>query len=367
MADSRNSFLFNPRKRALLIAFCVLLYTMLTYFLDTKSIALRGYDVQYKKIAIFHTLWLLWIPLSFMVIWLASKFPIRQGIAWKRIRLHLVISVLFAFFHTAVFIALINILGYLFYKGNFDFKIYIHSTWVSNFHTQILIYLFIVATDQAVDYLVKYKAEITKNLSLKNEIAIAQNQLLKMQMQPHFLFNTHHSIISLMSLNKTKEAAEMLTKLSELLRKTLDMPNKEFVTLKEELDLVKLYMDIQLIRFGDRLTVKYNIPEETLNRKVPVFIIQPLVENAIRHGIEPVSDSGNIKISSFLKHHRLLINIEDDGIGFNKRKESNGIGLNNIKERLKNHFGNNYSLAIEKNEPKGTIVEIEFPLLNQKD
>lgn len=366
-ANSKNSILLNPRKRAFLIALCVLLYTSLTYFVDTKSIALRGFEVQYKKIAIFHTLWLLWIPLSFAVIWLASKFPIREGAVWKRIRVHLLLSVLFAFFHAAIFVALINILGNFFYGTNFDFKIYIHSTWVANFHTQILIYLFIVAADQAVDYLVKYKDEIIKNISLKNEIATAQNQLLKMQMQPHFLFNTHHSIISLMSLNKIKEAAEMLTKLSDLLRKTLDMPNKEFVTLKEELDLVKLYLDIQLIRFGDRLSVKYNIPDETLNKRLPVFIIQPLVENAIRHGIEPVSDSGNIKISSFLKHQKLLINIEDDGAGFCKTNESNGIGLSNIRERLKNHFGDNYAIQIVKNEPHGTIIEIELPLLNQKN
>lgn len=367
MNYSNNSILYNSRKRALIIAACVLLYTSLTFFTDTQSIALRGHDVQYKKIAIFHSLWLLWIPLSFAVIWLASKFPIRQGNTWVRIRLHLLFSVLFAFFHALIFIALINILGYIFYDSNFDFKIYIHSTWVANFHTQIIIYLFILTADQAVDYVAKYKDEITKNVSLTSKIATAQNQLLKMQMQPHFLFNTHHSIISLMSLNKTKEAAEMLTKLSDLLRKTLDMPNKEFVTLKEELELVKLYLDIQLIRFGDRLSIKYNIPDETLNKKLPVFIIQPLVENAIRHGIEPVSDSGAIKISSFLKHQKLLINIEDDGAGYNKRNESNGIGLANIRERLKNHFGDNYSLQIEKREPRGTVIEIELPLLNQKN
>jgi LytS/YehU family sensor histidine kinase len=212
-------------------------------------------------------------------------------------------------------------------------------------------------------YLLKYREEAITNLLLKNQVATAQNQLLKMQMQPHFLFNTHHSIISLMSLNKTKEAADMLTKLSDLLRKTLDMPNKEFVTLGEEVELVKLYLDIQTIRFGDRLQIKYHIPEETNQKKVPVFIIQPLVENAIRHGIEPVSDSGCIIISSFLKQQALLLKIEDDGVGYNKNNRSNGIGISNIRERLKNHFGDNYSLIIAKREPKGTVTEIEIPLI----
>lgn len=114
----------------------------------------------------------------------------------------------------------------------------------------MIIYLLIITAYNSLQYILKYREEAIINLSLKNQVATAQI-VIKLQMQPHFLFNTHHSIISLMSLNKTKEAAEMLTKLSDLLRKTLDMPNKEFVTLKEEIDLVKLYLDIQLIRFGD--------------------------------------------------------------------------------------------------------------------
>ena len=158
----------------------------------------------------------------------------------------------------------------------------------------------------------------------------------------------------------------MLTKLSDLLRKTLDMPGKELVTLQEELELVRLYLDIQLIRFGDRLHIRYQIPEETLGKMLPVFIIQPLVENAIRHGIEPVSDSGIIIISSFLRQQQLLIKIEDDGVGFNKKQSPGGIGIQNITERLRNHFGEKFTLLIQRQEPRGTIVEIEIPVMNNK-
>lgn len=373
MTDSLTKILFPKARRIhklLFISIACVALVIITFFQDIASMNVKGQPVYYWQTFIFHSKWLLWIPFSFLAVWLAKQFPVNLKNISGGILRHIGIAVVFTVLFDIAMTALILLLVWAFSGMLFEYfspRKYIVANWVYNFHYEMIIYLLIITAYNSVRYILKYREESIINLSLKNEIATAQNQLLKMQMQPHFLFNTHHSIISLMSLNKTKEAAEMLTKLSDLLRKTLDMPNKEFVTLKEELDLVKLYMDIQLIRFGDRLTVKYNIPDETLNKKLPVFIIQPLVENAIRHGIEPVSDSGNIKISSFLKHQKLLINIEDDGAGYNKRNESNGIGLSNIRERLKNHFGENYILQIEKREPRGTVIEIELPLLNQKN
>lgn len=372
MTESITRKLFPKAKSIHKILFvtvvCVTL-VIITYFQDITSMSVKGQTVHYWQTFMFHIKWLLWIPFSFIAIRLAKKYPVDVKRFSTGIFKHIGISVLFTVLFDIAMTLLMLLLVWIFSGVLFDYfnpQKYIIANWVYNFHYEMIIYLLIITAYNSLQYILKYREEAIINLSLKNQIATAQNQLLKMQMQPHFLFNTHHSIISLMSLNKTKEAAEMLTKLSDLLRKTLDMPNKEFVTLKEEVDLVKLYLDIQLIRFGDRLTITYNLPDETLNKRVPVFIIQPLVENAIRHGIEPVSDSGNIRISSFLKHNRLLINIEDDGAGLVKRKDSNGIGLSNIRERLKNHFGENYDLQIEKKEPKGTIVEIELPLLNQK-
>lgn len=368
MAGSITKRLFpkaKPVHRVLFVSVICTGLVFITFFQDITSLSVKGQTVYYWQTFIFHLKWLLWIPFSFLAVLLAKKFPIDLKRLSRGIFRHIGIAVIFTLLFDIAMTLLVLLLVWLFSGvlfARFSPEKYIIANWVYNFHYEMIIYLLIITFYNSVQYILKYREEAIKNLSLKNQVSTAQNQLLKMQMQPHFLFNAHHSIISLMSLNKTKEAAEMLTKLSDLLRKTLDMPNKEFVTLKEELDLVKLYLDIQLVRFGDRLTVKFNVPDETLDKKVPVFIIQPLVENAIRHGIEPVSDSGNIKISSFLRYHRLLINIEDDGTGFNKKKESNGIGLNNIKERLKNHFGENFSLEIEKNEPRGTIIELEIPL-----
>lgn len=355
------------RHKLLFVTLICVAMVFITYWQDITSMSVKGQTVYYRETFLFHIKWLLWIPLTFLAIRLAKRFPLHPNKPAKSILTHAVIAVLFTILFDILLTILIIVLVQLFSGVLFDYfnpRKYIIANWVYNFHYEMLCYLLIVAIYQGTHYILKFREEAVMNLTLKNQVAMAQNQVLKMQMQPHFLFNTHHSIISLMALNKTQEAAEMLTKLSDLLRKTLDMPNKEFVTLKEELEIVKLYLDIQTIRFGDRLKIKYNIPEETLLKKLPVFIIQPLIENAIRHGIEPVSDSGCISISSFLRQHRLLINIEDDGAGYNHQNKSNGIGIANIRERLKNHFADNYSLLIEKKEPRGTIIEIELPLLN---
>lgn len=356
----------KPLHKIIFVTVACIFLVLITYVQDITSMSVKGQPVHYWETFMFHVKWLLWIPFSFMATWLAKKYPVDLKKTSRDIIRHIGISVLFTIAFDIAMTILILLLVYLFSGVLFDYfnpKKYIVANWVYNFHYEMIIYLLIVTVYNGLQYLLKYREEAVITLSLKNQVATAQNQLLKMQMQPHFLFNTHHSIISLMSLNKTKQAADMLTKLSDLLRKTLDMPNKEFVTLKEEMDLVKIYLDIQMIRFEDRLHIKYNIPEETMQKKVPVFIIQPLVENAIRHGIEPVSDAGCIIISSFLKQQALLLKIEDDGAGYNKNNKSEGIGISNIRERLKNHFGDKCSLIIAKREPKGTVSEIEIPLI----
>lgn len=356
------------RQKLLLLTIVCVALVFLTYFQDITSMSVKGQPVYYRETFIFHVKWLLWIPFTFLALWLARRYPVNLNRLGAGILRHTLLAVLFTILFDIALTVLILALVHGFSGVLFDYfnpRKYIIANWVYNFHYEMILYLLIITVYNGLQYILKYKEETLKNLALKNQVATAQNQLLKMQMQPHFLFNTHHSIISLMALNKTTEASEMLTKLSDLLRKTLDMPGKELVTLKEEMELVKLYLDIQMIRFGDRLTIHYNLPEQTLQKKVPVFIIQPLVENAIRHGIEPVSDSGQISISSFLKTNALLIKIEDDGAGYSQRKagHSNGIGLSNIRERLKHHFAGNFSLLIGQREPRGTIIEIEIPVV----
>lgn len=356
------------RQKLLLLTIVCVALVFITYFQDVTSMSVKGQPVYYRETFIFHVKWLLWIPFTFLALWLARRYPVNLNRLGAGILRHTLLAVLFTILFDIALTALILAIVQGFSGVLFDYfnpRKYIIANWVYNFHYEMILYLLIITVYNGLQYILKYKEEALKNLALKTEVATAQNQLLKMQMQPHFLFNTHHSIISLMALNKTAEASQMLTKLSDLLRKTLDMPGKELVTLKEEMELVKLYLDIQMIRFGDRLTIHYNLPEETLQKKVPVFIIQPLVENAIRHGIEPVSDSGQISISSFLKTHALLIKIEDDGAGYSSRKAgySNGIGISNIRERLKHHFGENFSLLIGQREPRGTMIEIEIPVI----
>ena len=228
-------------------------------------------------------------------------------------------------------------------------------------HLPILIYFLIVAIHQGVHSIMNFQKETLKTVELESKLVEAQNSALKMQIQPHFLFNTHHSIVSLVAKGENEIAIKMLNGLSELLRKTLELP-KNLVSVDEEITFIKLYLDIQAIRFKNRLQIGYSIDPESRRARVPAFILQPIIENAIVHGIEPFSDSGKLSVQSSIVDKRLRLVITDDGTGV-KSSFKEGIGLSNVRSRLINQFEKDFMLQLEKREPKGTIVILSLPLI----
>ena len=166
-----------------------------------------------------------------------------------------------------------------------------------------------------------------------------------------------------MAKGEKENAITMMTRLSDLLRRTLELPKKDLVTLEEELSLIRLYLDIQEVRFKDRLKISYQIDNKTYPAKIPVFILQPIIENAIVHGIEPYSDSGVLAISAGIHDNRLELRVEDDGAGIPKNFFREGIGLNNIRSRLKNYFKSDYTFVLESRQPKGTNAILNLPLI----
>jgi LytS/YehU family sensor histidine kinase len=144
------------------------------------------------------------------------------------------------------------------------------------------------------------------------------------------------------------------------LRLTLET-KADMIPLSKELDIINLFLDIQKIRFGERLIVTINVEEALNNCLVPTFLLQPIVENAIEHGIAPISDAGQLTINVYRMDNQLVLTITDDGVGYNYNENRNGIGLTNTMERLKQLYAKNYTFSIEKNTPKGTIVTIKIP------
>jgi two-component system LytT family sensor kinase len=197
---------------------------------------------------------------------------------------------------------------------------------------------------------------------LLNEARLAA---LTRQINPHFLFNTLNSIASLIRIDP-EQARTMIYRLSNILRSLLRM-RENLNTLREELQFIDDYMGIEMVRFGEKLRFVKEIDPTTVDRLVPSMVLQPLVENSIKHGLSSKVDGGMIRIRSRLEGGRLFLLVEDDGVGIPEAKLATlfeqGIGISNVNERLKVLFGNDYRMSIDSRPAHGTQIEIEFPEL----
>jgi len=194
---------------------------------------------------------------------------------------------------------------------------------------------------------------------LEAKLAQAELDALKMQLQPHFLFNTLNAISVL--VHKDPESAdEMITRLSDLLRHTLDKFGQKKVTLKDEIDFIESYLDIQKIRYKDRLIVEMDIAPDTIDFEVPALILQPVIENSIKYGVEPTSQQILISIKSYFNERNLTIEINDNGKGLDKNM-SEGTGIKNIKSRLEQMYGGSDLFSINDLPEGGVQTKIRIP------
>lgn len=226
--------------------------------------------------------------------------------------------------------------------------------------SHVPIYWIIVSVVHAMAYYRRSEERERKAVELEARLADAKLQALRMQLHPHFLFNTLNAISTL--VHKDPNAAdEMITNLSELLRATLDSSEQE-IPLRRELDFLNRYLEIQQVRFGDRLRVEREIDAAALDGLVPVLILQPLVENAVRHGIEPQAKDGVVQIQARRKNDRLLLAVRDSGNGPKEyAKERQGIGLTNTRTRLKEVYGEEARLTLNSGADGGFAAELEIP------
>jgi len=243
------------------------------------------------------------------------------------------------------------------------------NKWVSFLHMAMLrtqftvpIYLCIVCVCWVIGHFQESGERERRTLELEARLTQANLRALKMQLQPHFLFNTLNSISSLVHENP-KAADDMIGSLSQFLRTTLEVSAQNEVPLSSELEFVDRYLDIQQTRFGDRLRVDRNIHPGVVGALVPPLILQPLVENAIRYGVESREAGGTVMISASREEGVLRLEISDDGEGFSGQllRSGNGIGLSNTKARLVELYGDKHRLIITARQPAGSCVKIEIP------
>lgn len=202
--------------------------------------------------------------------------------------------------------------------------------------------------------------EKVKRLEIEKSAAETELKLLQSQMEPHFLFNTLSNVISLIDTDPEK-ARRMLESFTAFLRRSFITSRERTVTLSQELDVVRSYLDIFSMRMGDRLEYVIDVQEEIRNCRIPPLLIQPLVENAVKHGLAPSLRGGTIKVQGSRSGNSLSISVSDSGQGINERSAGSGVGLDNIGNRLRLLYGQQGSLQFEENKPCGTTVTIEIP------
>lgn len=222
-----------------------------------------------------------------------------------------------------------------------------------------LSYWLVVGAYYLKKYYDQYKARQLRNIEMQAELASVRLHVLKVQLHPHFLFNTLHNINSLI-YESPDTARRVLTLLKRFLQISIQRVNKQKVPLMDELEFTGTYLAIEKTRFSDRLTIERDIEEETLDALVPSFLLQPLVENAIKHGISKKMQPGILRITSKKHDDRLSLSVEDNGPGLNGNFNSEGVGLENIKQRLKQLYGD-ASFTMLSSELGGLKVQIEIP------
>ena len=231
----------------------------------------------------------------------------------------------------------------------------------NRFGLEILIYGFIFGVIGIMEAQIRAQHDALKSLELQRQLAAAQLRALQMQLEPHFLLNTLNAITTLVELGRQSQAAEMLGHLNVILKRTLERSSPEKVSLLQELEIVENYLAIEQVRFADRLQVDIKVDPGALHSLVPCFLLQPIVENAIRHGIANCEGAGTVEASARHEGDRLKIIVRDTGSSNGATASGNGIGLKNTRERLAYFYPDRHVLRAEPLRSGGFEVIIDVP------
>jgi len=308
--------------------------------------------------------WWVWGCLTPIILGLGRRVTGADGSWLRGLLIHLPFSLLLPAAHVAASTELrILIQPFDVWSDTRSFFDQFSSEMRSLFLFDFFVYWAVLGVGYAFDYRERYRERERDASELKAQLAQARLEALKVQLHPHFLFNTLHTISGLVRGGDRQPAVNMIAGLSELLRRALDSRDEQEVPLREELEFLELYLDIQQMRFPDRLRVRMEIEPETLDARVPNLILQPLVENAIRHGVSLAETPGTVSISAYRSGRMLHVEVSDDGPGLQagwRVEESGGIGLANTVERLKRLYGSDQRFDLRNVVGAGSGVTASF-------
>ena len=305
-----------------------------------------------------------WAVLSPLVFRFSRRFPIEfRPLNVRNLLLYFPALISFAGIHQVIHLAVLWSITPR-WRQKYPALIDCYRAYFAfGFYIDLIIALLIVIAVHTLLYYQSFRASELALSSLKAQLAQAQLRALKMQLHPHFLFNTLHSISSLV-LEDPPKANSMIARLGDFLRLTVDNSDQQLVTLKEETEFLRCYLDIEQVRFGDRLTVTFELEPQTLSAQVPHLILQPVVENAIQHAIAPRSTRGHINIEAKRLNSLLRVAISDNGPGISSNANlpwKQGVGLTNVRTRLQQIYGPDFRFELMNTKGGGVTAFMEIP------
>lgn len=363
---ARDASFRRYRRLALVVLACV---AAATFFSSLTFVMVQVFEkskAEQAGIGVVFLWWLtrflLWAALSPFVVLLVRRLPIETQPA-RRFAIHFAASLVFSFVHVCLHFALIYLIDgsrNLFFNGFREAA----EVALNNYPFGVVAYWVVVAIIYASSYYDRYGEEQIRASQLQAELAEAQLSALRMQLQPHFLFNTLHSLNDLV-ITDPKAATRMIARLGDFLRMTLQNTGVQCVPLKRELEFLDSYLQIERVRFPDRLSVSVKASPAVLDAEVPNLLLQPLVENAVRHGFSTQVGPGRIEVTADGHGEVLRITVRDHGPGIHDGKNSSqrqGMGLAITQERLRHAYGKNCSFSIGNHADGGAVVVCELPL-----
>lgn len=359
-----SKFIIKPIYIIIFWTIIALLYGGQSYI----SYALKGETCNFWGTLFEHVpTFLIWAVFAPVILRVLNKYPIINS---KKTSLDLLVHLSVATVLGIVSLIVIGTGRWLYYGfGRVSLIEYTKDFSLVWFIYQYIMYTAMLLFLLTINYYKKYRDKEAKNIELQKLLAESQLSSLKMQLHPHFLFNTLNTISMLVRTDKKDNANKIISRLGDMLRQILLSKDDQLVTIEKEMQLIEKYLDIETIRFEESLTYEFELDESTLNYQVPDMLLQPIVENSIKHGMKNINGVMHIDIKSYIEDNKLKLTVKDNGKGFDTSDErfiDKGIGLKNTIERCEKMFGKN-QIEIHSVPEKGTNIIFTFPIITKRN
>jgi signal transduction histidine kinase len=323
-----------------------------------------GHGADWGDVVFAGTEWLFLGALTPITYVLARRYPLKRERMGRTITAHCTGALVLCIGWASLGVLLGLLLNRYPAQGNFP-RDYI--SWIlTSLPWSVFMYFTVLGCVYAFTYYREAREREAQQARLAAQLSEARLGALRMQLHPHFLFNSLNAITVLVRDQNTRDASRMLELLSSVLRQVLQSEKRQEVTLGEELHFIEQYLAIEQVRFSDHLQVRWAIDPAVRDALVPEFILQPLVENAIRHGVAKLADTGTIEVAARVLNADLVLSVKDNGPGY-QPESGVGVGLANTRARLETLFGDGGQLEVINAEGGGTIATVRFPLKRRSD